>query len=226
MPGLLAALGAASIRPDPGPARSWVERELGRAPYRQSLGQRFLSWLGDQWQALQASALGASPLSTAAAALALVVLVVLVVLVASRVRREPLRGSGHEPVSGTGVLSAREHRAAADTALSAGDAGLAVVEAFRAVAAGAVERGVLEERPGRTAHELATELGPVFPPSAEELTWCSALFDRVFYGERSSAGSVTVVTAADARRVLALDDDIRAARPGPVPAPVHATARP
>ncbi len=214
-----------SLRPDPGPARSWVERELGRSPYRQSLVQRFLSWLGDQWQQLQASALGASPLSTAAAALVLVVLVVLLVLVASRVRREPLRASGRHPVLGPGPVSAQEHRAAADVALAAGDPGSALVEGFRAVAARAVERGVLEERPGRTAHELAAELGPVFPGFAEELVDCSALFDRVFYGERSEPGPAAGVTAQDARRVLDLDDGIRAARPGLVSATVQTTAR-
>jgi hypothetical protein len=224
MPGLLGLVGT-SIRPDPGPARSWVERELGRSPYRQSLVQRFLSWLGDQWQQLQASALGASPLSTAAAALVLVVLVVLLVLVVSRVRREPLRASGRHPVLGQGPVSAQEHRAAADLALVAGDLGSAVVEGFRAVAARALERGVLEERPGRTAHELAAELAPVFPGFAAELVDCSALFDRVFYGEWSEPGPVVGVTAQDARRVLDLDDGLRAARPGLVSATVQPTAR-
>lgn len=216
MPGLLAVLGT-SIRPDPGPARSWLERELGRPPYRRSLGERFLSWLGDLWQSLQAAALGASPLSTAAAALALVALVVLAVLVASRVRREPLHSSGSDPALGRGLVPAGEHRAAAETALTDDDPGLAVVEAFRAVAARAVERGLLEERPGRTAQELATDLGSVLPSSAEELVWCSVVFDRVFYGDRSATGPVSRdqrVTAAEARRVLDLDDVLRSARSG------------
>lgn len=224
MPGLLAVLGT-SIRPDPGPARSWLERELGRPPYRRSLGERFLSWLGEQWQSLQAAALGASPLSTAAAALALVALVVLAVLVASRVRREPLRSPGSDPALGRGLVPAGEHRAEAETALAAGDNGLAVVEAFRAVAARAVERGLLEERPGRTAHELATDLGSAFPSSEEELVWCSVLFDRVFYGDRSATGPVPrdrQVTAAEARRVLDLDDALRSARSGLV----HVTGDP
>jgi hypothetical protein len=214
MPGQLAALGTA-IRPDPGPARSWLERELARAPYRQSAGDRFLSWLGDLWRSLQASALNASPLSTAAAALVLVGLVVLVVLVASRVGREPLRAAGPDPLRGPGTVSADEHRAAAEEAASAGDPALAVVEAFRAVAARAVERGLLEERPGRTALELATDLGPVVPPWAAELLWCSALFDRVFYGDGSATEER--VTVVEARRVLDLDDGLRTVRPGQVP---------
>ncbi len=215
---MVAALVArGAIRPDPGPARSWLERELDRSEYRQSLTERFLSWLGDVWAALQASALGASPLSTAAAALALVVLVVLAVLVASRVRREPTRGPGADTALGTGHIRALEHRRAADAAMSAGDLDLAVVEGFRAVAARAVERGVLEERPGRTARELATELGPVFPSSAEELAAASTLFDRVFYGHRPPAATGQAVTPSEAERVLALDDALRAARPAPAP---------
>jgi Domain of unknown function (DUF4129) len=218
MPGQLAALGTA-IRPDPGPARSWLERELARAPYRQSLGDRFLSWLGDLWQSLQASALGASPLSTAAATLVLVALVVLVVLVASRVRREAVRAPGPDPLLGPGTVSADEHRAAAETAASAGDHGLAVVEGFRSVATRAVERGLLDEGPGRTAHELATDLGRVVPSSAAELLWCSGLFDRVFYGDGSTTGAPAGeqrVTASEARRVLDLDDALRTMRPGQV----------
>jgi hypothetical protein len=164
---------------------------------------------------LQASALGASPLSTAAAALALVVLVLLVVLVAARVRREPAPGSGYEPDLGTGATTAEEHRRAAEAGLSAGDLDRAVVEAFRAVAARAVQRGVLEERPGRTAHELATELGTVFPASATELAVCSGLFDQVFYGSRSTAGSTPALSRSQAQRVLDLDDALRTTRPGP-----------
>jgi hypothetical protein len=230
MVALLVSLGA--IRPEPGPARSWLERELSRSEYRQSLTERFLSWLGDAWAALQASALGASPLSTAAAALAVVVLVVLVVLVAGRVRREPPRNAGHSAALGTGAVPAQEHRAAAEAAMSAGDLELTVVEGFRAVAARAVERGVLEERAGRTARELATDLAPAFPAFAEELAASSGLFDRVFYGHRSVPAPATgpatgpAVTRSEAQRVLALEDALRTARPG-LPAsdqPDHVTS--
>jgi Domain of unknown function (DUF4129) len=204
-PALLLAAGA--IRPDPDTARSWVQRELSRREYHVSLLQRLSSWLEDLWRSLQASALHASPLSTAAAVVVAVVLVVLLVLVAGRVRREPARTPRPEADLGTGGVTARAHREAAETAAAAGDHGTAVVEAFRALAARAVEQGVLVERPGRTAHELAVDLGPVHPTHAEELERCSGLFDLVLYGGQPADRS-------DAEALLALDDALRASGPG------------
>jgi len=70
----------------------------------------------------------------------------------------------------------------------------------------AVRRGVAEERPGLTAHELATDLGPAFPDQAERLRAASVLFDLVFYGDQPAS-------ADDARSVLDLDDALRTSRP-------------
>ena len=199
-----------SVRPDPDTARSWVERELSRPEYGQSLLERFTSWLRDVWDSLQASALGASALSNVAAVLLLVLLVALVGLVSSRVRREPMRRAGADPALGNGQIPAHEHRGAAETAMSDGAYGLAIVEAFRAVASRAVQSAIIEERPGRIAHELAADLGPLFPAHADELAQSSELFDRVFYGEQPA-------TAADARALLDLDDRLRVTRPAPAP---------
>jgi hypothetical protein len=212
----------ASIRPQPDEARSWLERELSRPEYHQSLVDRFLSWLGDLWDRLTQGALEASPLSTAAAALVLAVLAVLVTLVLSRVRREPSRaGTGGSARIGS-ELSPDDHRSAARSALADGAADLALVEAFRALAARAVQRGLVEERPGLTAHELASDLRPVFPDHADDLDHASALFDLVFYGDLPA-------TAADAQRVLDLDDLLRRARPDrpheSEPAPAAAVPR-
>jgi hypothetical protein len=195
-----------TLRPDPDRARSWVERELSRPEYHEGLLTRFLRWLGDLWSGLRLRALDASPLSTFAAVVVLVVLVVLAALVVSRVRREPLRGGGHAPAPVGATATPDEHRAAAEAALAAGAHDRAVVEAFRALAVRAVSRGVLEERPGLTAHELAVDLGPAFPAQAERLRSSSVLFDLVFYGDQPA-------TAGDARAVLELDDALRAARP-------------
>jgi hypothetical protein len=196
----------ATLRPDPDEARSWVETELHRAEYRQSLVDRFFAWLQELWDRLTSAALGANPLSTGAAVLVLVVLVVLVGLVVSRVRREPLRAVGGEAVLLTGQVTPEEHRRAAEAALAEDDYDLAIVEAFRALAARAVQRGLVQERPGLTAHELATDLRPLFPGHAAGLDRSSALFDLVFYGDQPAA-------AADARSVLDLDEALRGARP-------------
>ena len=200
------SLALASIRPDPGPARTWVERELSRREYHQSPVEQFFGWLQELWERLQASALDASPLSTGAAVLALAVLAVLVGLLVSRARREPGRQVPRGGILGPGMVSAERHRDAALTALAGGSFGEAVVEAFRAVAARSVERGLLQERPGLTAHELAEALGPVFPVHAPALRAAATRFDLVFYG---SEGAVE----ADARAVLDLDEQLRRARP-------------
>ncbi len=214
-------LAGLSLRPDPGAARSWVEQELSRPAYRQSLLDQLVSWLGDLWSSLQAAALDASPLSTGAAVLVLVVLATLLVLVTGRVRFEPHPVPRADAALGGGPVSPEEHRARADAARAGGSHDLAVVEGFRAVAARAVARGVVAERAGRTAHELATELAPLFPQHAAHVQRASTLFDSVLYGEQP-------VTEADASLVLELDDALRTTRPGlapPAPAPAAMVRR-
>jgi hypothetical protein len=196
----------AAIRPDPEQARSWVERELSRPEYQRSLRERFLAWLDHLLSSLSTVSLNASPLSTAVVVLLVVGLLVLVLVVAARLRREP-----GAPRTDGGVLSDRgtspdEHRASAIAALEAGDVDLALVEAFRTVASRALRRGLLDDRPGLTADELAVDLGPAFPAHADALTRAAMLFDLVFYGDQPA-------DPADARAVLDLDEALRAARP-------------
>jgi hypothetical protein len=197
---------AAALHPDPDTARSWVEQELSGSEYHQSLLERVYGWLMEQWHQLQAAALDASPLSTAAAIVVITLLVVLVALVASRVRRDPAGATGTAAGPVVGLMSADEHRRASLAALGSGDDAAALVEAFRAIAARAVQRGVLEERPGLTAHELTLGLSPLFPDHAHRLAEASTMFELVFYGHLPA-------TAADARSVLELDEALRVARP-------------
>jgi Domain of unknown function (DUF4129) len=224
LPLAVVSTSAGSIRPDPASARSWLERELSRPEYSQSLVERLLGWLGDRWDALQAAALGASPLSTGAAVLLLVVLAVLVVLVAGRVRRAPPGLPAAAPALGGGSVTAQEHRRGAEAAMAAGDHDRAVVEAFRTIAARAVERGLLDERPGRTARELAADLGPVLPGHADELGRASGLFDLVYYGHRSAVAGERATTRlggrSEAQSLLDLDDALRETRPAPDRIPV------
>jgi hypothetical protein len=193
------------LAPDPGTARRLLQHELAEPAYRQSLVERFSDWLQDLWARLQQTALHASPLSTGAAILAVAVLVALAVLVAGRVRRET---GGRPPadaaVLGSGVSPAR-HRAASAAALERGDHRTALVEAFRALAARSTQRGLLAERPGLTARELAEELSPLFPEHREALVAAARSFDVVLYGHQPA-------TADDARAVLDLDDALGAAR--------------
>ncbi len=196
----------AALHPDPDTARSWLERELSRPEYHESLLEQLRNWLGEVWLRLQSAALGASPLSTAAFVVVLVLLVVLVVLVATRVRNDPARHGQRGALLVDGVMNADEHRRVAEACLASGDLDVALVEGFRAIATRAVQRGVLEDRPGLTAHELTVGLRPAFPGHADELASASTLFDLVFYGDQPA-------TAADARAVLGLDEALRLARP-------------
>jgi hypothetical protein len=112
---------------------------------------------------------------------------------------------------GRGVLegddrSAAEHRADAGAALAAGQWNAAVVAGFRAIARAAIERTVLDDSPGRTADEVADQLGPAFPAHRADLRQASRAFDDVFYGD------LTLDEAA-ARQVVATDSAVAAARP-------------
>ena len=111
--------------------------------------------------------------------------------------------------------TAAQHRSDAGRALAVGDADTALLEAYRAIARSAVERTLLDDLPGRTAHEVAVALGPLFPASTRALADAADAFDAVRYGRRA-AGLDT------ARAVLDLDATLAAARPvlaGPAPLP-------
>ena len=104
------------------------------------------------------------------------------------------------------VRTAAEHRTAATRALAAGDADTALLEAYRAIARSAVERTLLDDLPGRTPHEVAVQLGPVFPASAPALATAADAFDAVRYGRRAARTEA-------AREVIALDAALATTRP-------------
>jgi hypothetical protein len=195
-----------ALRPDPGQARDWLQRELSRPEYHEGLRERFLTWISDLWNTLTTGALSANGLSVLAIVFVVVVAVVVGALLLSRVRPEA-RG----PQRSSGVLTGRpvspdQLRAAAERALAAGELDRALVEAFRALATRAIGRGLVEERPGLTAHELADDLAPRFPGHAVALRDAATRFDTVFYGHLAA-------TERDARAVLDLDDALRRERP-------------
>ncbi len=201
-----AALG---LSPSPDQGRDWLHRELARPEYQRGPGERLLSWVGGLWRALQRTALDASPLSTVALVLVAVVLVLAVLLLVSRARFDPVaRGDAGAAALDPDSVTPDEHRANATAALAEGRTDVAVVEAFRALTTRSVRRGVLEERVGLTAREVALSLGPVFPDQSAGLARAAADFDLVFYGHQGATPEV-------ARSVLDLDDALRSARPRP-----------
>jgi hypothetical protein len=188
-------------------ARAWLARELSSPAYAddRSLIQRFLDWLDQQLSGIggQAPAPGWA-LPVVLVVLALVVAAILLVAV----RRSP---TTTRSATGGGVLdephlSAADYRVRAEAALARGDVAAATAHAFRAVAASAAERTLLDDAPGRTAHEIGSTLAAVFPGDAGAVRGAADLFDRVVYGR-------VPVEAADARGVLDLDARLRATRP-------------
>lgn len=220
LPSTVAVRGA--VRPDPDQARAWLERELARPEYRRGLLERFVSWLADLWDRLTGVTVGLSAFSTATAIALLVLLLVLIGVVATRLRREPAARRAGAVLLHAASTAPDEHRARAEAALREGRFDDALVEAFRALASRSLRRGLVEERPALTAHELAADLTVAFPDRTEQLAGAADLFDRVFYGHQRA-------TAEAATGVLALDEALRTARPASPqpsgPGPVTAVPR-
>ena len=198
--------GAAGLDPSPDEARRLLERELARSEYpHPSLLDRFLSWVSEQLDGFVGIAAdGGVGLVIAVVLAAVVALVLLGAL--SRVRREP-SGAADE----AGVLdlpdSADVLRRRAEEALADGRATDALADAARALARRSVERGLIDDSPGRTTHEVFGEVSSRFADHADRLAGAADAFDRVVYGRRGAGPD-------EAAGVLALEDEVRRARPG------------
>ena len=194
------------LEPSPDEARDLLERELARPEYpHPSLVDRFLAWVGDRLDDLVAAATG-SEVGIAVAVVLAGLLALVLLAAASRVRRDP---SG--PAQEAGVLdlpeTADQLRQRAEASLADGRAGDAVADAARALARRCVERGLLDDSPGRTTHEVYADVAARFAAHAVALGRSADLFDRVVYGRRTAS-------ADEARALLDLEDDLRRARPG------------
>lgn len=105
------------------------------------------------------------------------------------------------------LFGAARHRRDAQLAADAGDWAEAIRERFRAVIATLDERGLLPERPERTADEAARDAGALLPAHAAVLNSAARAFDEVEYGEY-------VGTAEGYRLISEVDDLVGSAQPG------------
>lgn len=212
--GALVASRAGDVPVEPGAdeARRWLERELLEPVYddRPSLLERILDWVGSLFD--DVPALG---LDGRTAALVVVVLLAVVagvaLWVAGPVRRTRRSGGGGVVLGGDDTRTAAQLRDAADAAASRGDWHTAVAERFRAVVRSLEERTVLDERPGRTAHEAVEAAAYRLPSSAAALRDAGRLFDDVVYGDQAAG-------PADDARLRGVDAAVRAERPLGAPA--------
>lgn len=196
------------VEPGPDEARSWLREELDKPEYNeQGLLATLLEWLADLWRELTSAASQATTLSTTVALILLLGVVALAAFVAPRIRAAEPRMRDTGDLLGDRRATAGEHRRLAESALAAGRYEAAVVEGVRALVRRMADRGVVDDAPGSTAHEIATAVGTAFPPHRLQLEAVAVLFDAVHYGDRTA-------TRAEAAFVLALDDELRTARPG------------
>lgn len=141
----------------------------------------------------------------------IVLLVVLAIVVAAiwwRVGRMRSAAASRGLLAETRITAA-DHREAAERHAAAGAWPPAIRERLRAIARDLEERAIVAPRPGRTADELAAEAGAALPDHADALAAAARLFDDVWYGGRTG-------DADGYRRMVELDDRLRAARPVPL----------
>lgn len=198
-----------ALDPDRDEARRLLEEELASGDYRlqQSFVERVWQWF---LRLLPDEALGGPlpPWATAVVIVLVLLAVLAVVAYATRDRWRTVAGSGR----GAGAVldgvrrSAEEYRAAAHAALDGGDHDTAVLEGYRAIAAGAIERTLIDDRPGSTAHEIAVQLGGVLPEHGMPLLAAAGHFDAVRYGDRGADREQAV-------QVLDLEESVRGSRP-------------
>jgi len=197
------------VDPDAETARRWAEQELADPIYHQgeSLLQVVLRWIQERLAEAQ-NALSTMNGRSAAIVLGSVVIigVVVTLLVVGPVRRSRRSQRSSVEVCVDDNRTAAELRRSADALAAAGRWSEAVLDRFRAILRSLEERAVVDERPGRTAHEAAVQAAAVLPPRAADLHRASRLFDDVCYGD--------VETGRDDDAWLRqVDDAVRNTRP-------------
>lgn len=174
---------------DPEQARSWLRQELLDPAYHQeNLLQRLLRWVEESIDRALASTSGLSHISFVALLVVFLVLVLLIVYSLSRFRgRAEVRARRRAPDLLEQHLTAAELLARAEAARDRGELRDAAIDAFRAAAVGQVERGVVTERPGATAHEVAAEVHRLDPTAGAAFVVAAEVFDIALYSDRPVA---------------------------------------
>ncbi len=194
-------------------ARELARQELRRAEYRAaqpSLLRRLLSAVGRFLDGALNAAAGAAP-GGVLGVLALVLLFVgFVAVVLTRLGPLARARSGDGALfDGRRRLTAAQHRSLAEQAADEGRFADAIRERLRAVVRDLEARGVLDDRPGRTAGEVARDGGRALPGAADQLLRGAVVFDETWYGGRpADADGYAVLVEVDtlvsaARAVLA-----------------------
>jgi hypothetical protein len=183
-----------------------ARRELARRMYRQPVITRFLRWLAHELSGVM-SAASNFPGGMWTVVAVLVILVLVAAAVIYWLHPAAVRHTVPAELGGAIWLSAGEYRERAARSAADGNYSAAILDSLRAIAADLSERGIVADRPGRTADELAAEAGEALPALAAGLMRTARLFDEVRYGDRTG-------TEAGYLSVRKLDASIRATRAG------------
>lgn len=198
------------LDPDADTATRLLEEELRRAEYNQPepLIPRIVDWFARLINDL----LQVVPGSTRLAQIILIIIAALGILALAYAIRGRFRSAQLRQKKSTGAvledltLTAADYRARAQAAMRVGDWDGVLTDSYRAIAASADERVLLDDVPGRTAHEIAIALAPIFPGHAGPLAQAADGFDAVRYGDRHAS-------QPQARAVLDLESTLRSTRP-------------
>lgn len=184
--GWLAAVELSPLDHDPAEVRERAEQLLSRPPYAAesqgplaALVERVTDLLAEAVQRLLAAVSGSGPLAWAVVTLGLVLLLA---LVWRATRGTALDPTSREEAGAVPRRTAAAWRAEADAAVAAGRLREAVRCRYGELVATLVERGLLEDVPGRTVGELDSEVRANVPRIAAPVTAAGERFERVVYG--------------------------------------------
>jgi hypothetical protein len=196
------------LDPTPAEARRWLSDELNGSDYHDPWLDTVIRWVLEQLAKLLdgANNLANGGLSPAITVLVALVVIALLVWVLPKVRREPAVAASDGAVLEDLTITSRTYRDRAAQAFADGRYDDAVLDGFRAIAKDMSDRTLLDDAPGRTAHEVSLALAPPFPDHADRLARAANVFDAVRYGHRRA-------TADQAGHVRQLDAELVKTRP-------------
>ena len=199
------------VVPDADTARRWASDELDNPAYHrgQSLLDRIVEWVMDLVSRIFSTGAGegADPRLVGAAFVFVILVVALIALwIAGPVRRARRTAQERLVFDAADARTAEQMRT--DSAAAAGrlDWHAAVLERFRAIVRSLEERALLEERAGRTAHEVALDAGLALPELRDGLLEASTVFDEVCYGDAEGS-------EPEYRALVELDGALATSRP-------------
>jgi hypothetical protein len=176
------------VNPDRPQATQWLLEELAKPIYRAAQPtpfDRLAKAIQDWFANLKLDNVSGSPTLGIAIVVAVIVAAIVVAILVFGVPRLNRRSGRAGGVLGeSDDRTADQLRASANAAAAAGDYSRAVVEMFRAIARGLLERTIVQSTPGTTAHTFSTIAGRTLPDLAGRLDSAARSFDAVRYLNR------------------------------------------